>query len=55
MCFTKKINKKVNKPSILNSENWLFDDVSEIKVNMLFNIYTVRKQSLKMSAVLHTV
>ena len=30
MCFTKNINKKVNKPNIQNSENWLFDDVSEI-------------------------
>ena len=30
MCFTKKINKKVNKQDSRNSENWLFDDVSEI-------------------------
>ena len=28
--FHKKINKKVNKQNIRNSENWLFDDVSEI-------------------------
>ena len=30
MCFTKKINKKVNKPNIWNSENWLFGDMSKI-------------------------
>ena len=29
--FHKKINKKVNKQNIQNSENWLFDDVSEIQ------------------------
>ena len=29
--FHKKINKKVNKQNIRNLENWLFDDVSEIK------------------------
>ena len=28
--FHKKINKKVNKQNIRNSENWLFDDVSKI-------------------------
>ena len=30
--FHKKINmnKKVNKQNIRNSENWLFDDVSEL-------------------------
>ena len=28
--FHKKINNKVNKQNIRNSENWLFDDVSEI-------------------------
>ena len=31
--FRKKINKKVNKPNIRNLENWLLDDVSEIKRN----------------------
>ena len=28
----KKSNKKVNKKNIQNSENWLFDDMSEIHV-----------------------
>ena len=28
--FHKKINKKVNKKNIRNSEDWLLDDVSEI-------------------------
>ena len=30
--FHKKINKKVKKQNIRNSENWLFDDVSEITI-----------------------
>ena len=30
--FHKKINKKVKKQNIRNSENWLFDDVSEIHI-----------------------
>ena len=30
--FHKKINKRVNKQYIRNSENWLFDDVIEIFV-----------------------
>ena len=35
MCFTKKSIKKVNKQNIRNLENWLFDDVSEILVQVL--------------------
>ena len=31
-CVSKKINKKVNKQNIRNSENWLLDDIIEIKV-----------------------
>ena len=33
--FHKKINKKVNKPNIWNSENWLFDDVSDINIGKI--------------------
>ena len=33
--FHKKINKKVNKQNIWNSENLLFDDVSEIQINKI--------------------
>ena len=36
--FHKKINKKVNKQNIRNSENWLLDDVSEI-IETLKDIY----------------
>ena len=36
-CVSQKINKKVNKQHIRNSENWLFDDVSEILVLNYFN------------------
>ena len=37
--FHKKINKNVNKQNIRNSENWFFDDVSEIKRNkQLINV-----------------
>ena len=35
--FHKKVNKKVNKQNIRNSENWLFDDMSEI---FMFNFLT---------------
>jgi hypothetical protein len=34
--FHKKINKKVNKQNIRNSENWLLDDVSEIQIEIKF-------------------
>ena len=34
--FHKKINKNVNKQNIGNSENWLFDDVSEIMISFVF-------------------
>ena len=39
--FHKKIDKKVNKQNIQNSENWLFDDVSEIEINFKDEVKTL--------------
>jgi hypothetical protein len=37
--FHKKINKKVNKQSIWNSENWLLDDDDVSKIQAKKNIH----------------
>ena len=42
--FHKKINEKVNEQNNRNSENWLFDDVSEIIVNIVIHLYDVLRK-----------
>ena len=43
--FHKKINKKVNKQNIRNSENWLFDVVSEIYIPNHVNYFLVTNRT----------
>ena len=46
MCFTQKNDKKVNKQNIRDSENWLFDNVSEIKIPFCFFRYHGEKENI---------